>query len=100
RPRQNRAFAPRRTVLTLPLPLLTQTCPATRDRSRRRSPTAAALNDPDPRRRPAARQTRAGNNALLAALEPHCQIITDLVDRDPLLRHRIALAHGRGVVLK
>lgn len=35
----------------------------------------------------------------LAAFEPNSQVIGDVVDRDPRLRHGIAFAHCDGVVL-
>jgi hypothetical protein len=44
---------------------------------------------------------REGRTAtVLAALEPHRQIIGDGVHRDPVLRHGVALAHGNGVVVE
>jgi hypothetical protein len=55
--------------------------------------SAEALRSP-------ANTARISEAVVLAALEPHRQIIGDCVHRDPLLRHGVALAHRDGAVLE
>src|SRR3954452_24215014 len=60
----------------------------------------APANRPFRQDRASRANSRTKRTAALAALEPYRQVVRHVVDRDPLLRHGVTLAHRHGVVLE